>query len=100
MTFPPAGESGAPISSRADRSRRRTPWWVVAALVVLVGGGGIVAALVLTGHKSIIPLLKPKRAAFTFQTGNVSTTSLGGKRSDAVANAVAEPVGATLSDLS
>jgi hypothetical protein len=99
MTFPPAGESGAPIASRANRSRRRTPWWVVAALVVLLGGGGIVAALVLTGHKSIIPLLKPTRAAFTFQMGDVSTTSLGGKRSDAVGNAAAEPVRTTLSDL-
>jgi hypothetical protein len=75
------------------------PWWVVALLVVLVGGGGIVAALVLTGHKSIIPLLKPKRAAFTFHMGDVSTVSLGGKHADAVGQAVAEPVRTTLSDL-
>jgi hypothetical protein len=75
------------------------PWWVVGVLVVLVGGGGIVAALVLTGHKSIIPLLKPKRAAFTFQMGNVSTTALGAKHSNAVGNAAAEPVRTTLSDL-
>jgi hypothetical protein len=72
---------------------------VVAVLVVLVGGGGIVAALVLTGHKSLIPLLKPTRAAFTFQMGSVSTTSLGGKHSDTVGNAAAEPERTTLSDL-
>ena len=99
MTFPPAGEPRAPLASRADRRRRRTPWWVVAALVVIVGGGAVVAALVLTGHRAIIPIIGPKRAAFTFQMGNVSTISLGGKHSDAVGNAAAEPVRTTLSDL-
>jgi hypothetical protein len=72
---------------------------VLAVILLLVGGAVAVATLVLSGHETLIPFVPPKRAAFTFQMGDVSTTSLGGKHADTVGTQVAPQVQKTLSDL-
>jgi hypothetical protein len=101
MTYPdPAEPEAARTPARAGRSRTRRPKWLVIVLVLLVAGAAVVGVLVLTGHDSIIPVVGgPTRADFTFQMGDVSTTSLGGKHADAVGDQVSAPIQTTLSDL-
>jgi hypothetical protein len=72
---------------------------VLAIIVLVVAGAATALALVLTGHETVIPGLAPTRAKFTFQMGDVSTTSLGGKHADTVGTQVAPEVQKTLSDL-
>jgi hypothetical protein len=99
MTYPPPAETESVTPTRVGRTRKRRPW-LIALVLLLVAGAVAVAALVLTGHESVIPLVPgPTRADFTFQMGNVGTTSLGGKHSDVVGQQVAPEVQTTLSDL-
>lgn len=99
MTYPPQAESESVTPTRVGRTRKRRPW-LIAVVLLLVAGAVTVAVLVLTGNESIIPIIPgPHRADFTFEMGNVGTTSLGGKHADAVGEQVAPEVQTTLSAL-
>jgi len=93
---PPAQvESEIPIASRTTRMRKRRPWWAVGIAVVLIGAVAVLA-IVLTGHRQVLPFT-PKRQAFTFTLTKTYPVSLQAKHPDAAVAGVAASVQSTLS---